>query len=179
MRCRWHIRVRCQDLRAWQPVPVSNLRSPLRGTGGNAAPVARSAHAREPDHEAPVDVLPALAAVSAGAVRVRAGRSVAETAVQAGAASLPVLAPVPTFTPVPILGSRVRAGGPPLAYATPAPSTAEAAPCPANRAVPQPALRQGSATGRAEPAAERTSGPAPNLATGHGDWALCRRPPGR
>lgn len=55
---------------------------------------------------------------------------------QAGATSLLVLASVPTFMPVLTLA---RAGGPPLASATPAPSTAEAAPCPATG--PSPNLR--------------------------------------
>ena len=59
--------------------------------------------------------------VLSGCARERAGRSVAETAAQAGATSLPVLAPVSTFTPVPTLGSRARVGGPPLASAIPPP----------------------------------------------------------
>ena len=63
--------------------------------------------------------------VLSGCARERAGRSVAGTAAQAGATSLTVLAPVPTFTPVPTLA---LAGDPPLASATP--STAEAVPCP-------------------------------------------------
>ena len=77
--------------------------------------------------------------VLSGCARERDGRSLAETAAQTDATALPVLAPVPTFTPVPPPADQAGAGDPLLVSATPAPSPGEAAPCPATG--PSPSLR--------------------------------------